>query len=483
MIGSLVTSFAFRNHPTGRLVGQVILLVALTFLLLYRGIVPYQAGPSGVSDFHRVFLDLAKSFWWANAASVCAGFVRFFLILKRQPHEERLAQDLVVATIYLTASLSVAANVFGIPVGTLIATSGIFAVILGLALQSTLSDVFSGIALNMGKACAIGDWIVLNGGVEGRVVEKNWRATWLINRTNDLIVVPNSDLAKARLTNFSGPDLSHGVTLTIRLMPTMRPAAIADVMRTVLLSCNSILPNPEPIVQLKSLDAQAIEVELSFRVANLAITVTAQNEIFDLIYRHAKATGLSLSPPPAAPEAAVPPQDASISRQHVTPLSVLNATPAFASLTDAEREALAKKMIRRSYSKDEIVVEQGAKLDSLVIVAMGVLGITRRDEQREIELNRLAPGDSYGECGLLKGADAPGTVRALTSVSVYEIPKADLATLLRTKPEVTAGLGLVLSLRADMESRSSGQVDVDADAGLVPGLVSRFRHLFEVPRA
>lgn len=106
---------------------------------------------------------------------LCAGFVRVFLIFKRQPHEERLAQDLVVGTIYLGAALSVAANVFGVPVRMLIATSGVFAVILGLAMQSTLSDVFSGIALNIGRSYAIGDWIALSGGIEGQVVERDYR--------------------------------------------------------------------------------------------------------------------------------------------------------------------------------------------------------------------------------------------------------------------------------------------------------------------
>jgi small-conductance mechanosensitive channel len=378
---------------TGRLVGQVTFFVALTILLLYRGIVPYDAGPSGVSVLQRVFVDFAKVVWWANAAWVCAGFVRVFLIFKRQPHEERLAQDLVVGTIYLGAALSVAANVFGVPVGTLIATSGVFAIILGLAMQSTLSDVFSGIALNIGRSYAIGDWIALSGGIEGRVVETNWRATRLINGTNDLVVVPNSDLAKARLTNMSGPDRSHGVTLTIRLMPTTRPAAIADVMRTVLLSCNSILSQPKPSVQLKSLDAQALEVELSFRAADLSIAATAQNEIFDLIYRHANATGLRLSPPFEAPGVALQLQDALTSQQPATPLSVLNGTPLFASLTEAEREALAKTMVRRTYHKDEVVVEQGAKLGSLMIVRRGALVVIYRDQQREIELNRF---DSLG---------------------------------------------------------------------------------------
>ena len=57
------------------------------------------------------------------------------------------------------------------------------AIILGLALRSTLGDVFSGIALNLNRPYEVGDWIVLNDGTEGRVVETNWRATHLLNST------------------------------------------------------------------------------------------------------------------------------------------------------------------------------------------------------------------------------------------------------------------------------------------------------------
>ena len=119
-------------------------------------------------------------------------------------------QDLVVGMIYLGAALSVVAYVFSAPVGTLIATSGVFAIILGLALQSTLSDVFSGIALNLSRAYAVGDWIVLSDGIEGRVVETNWRATHLLNASNDLVVVPNSGLAKASSPTSAAPTAVTG---------------------------------------------------------------------------------------------------------------------------------------------------------------------------------------------------------------------------------------------------------------------------------
>ena len=111
---------------------------------------------------------------------------------------------------------------------------------------------------------------MLSDGIEGRVVETNWRATHLLNASNDLVILPNSGLAKAQLTNLSSPNRSHGVKLRVRVVPTMAPSAIADVMRTVLLSSNSIMSTPAPTVEIKSLDAQAIEFELSFRVTDFA---------------------------------------------------------------------------------------------------------------------------------------------------------------------------------------------------------------------
>jgi hypothetical protein len=60
------------------------------------------------------------------------------------------------------------------------------------------------------------------------------------------------------------------------MMPTMAPSAISAVMRNVLLSSNSILSTPEPTAEITSLDAQAIEFELAFRVRDFASASAAK---------------------------------------------------------------------------------------------------------------------------------------------------------------------------------------------------------------
>jgi small-conductance mechanosensitive channel len=158
----------------------------------------------------------------------------------------------VVGVVYLGTALSILAFVFGVPIGTLVATSGVVAIILGLALQNTLSDVFSGIALSLGRPFVIGDWILLSDGTEGRVVESTWRSTHLLTGANNVVVLPNSFLAKLGLTNISRPDETHLLILVVRVAPTRMPSIILDVMRSVLLSCNSIAKEPPPIVALKA---------------------------------------------------------------------------------------------------------------------------------------------------------------------------------------------------------------------------------------
>jgi small-conductance mechanosensitive channel/CRP-like cAMP-binding protein len=481
-VGAVVTRVLLRGHVTYRLVGQLLFFMALTVLLLYHGIVPYEPDPPNAPMLQRAFVGAAKVIWWINAAWSLISIVRVFLILERQPRESRLLQDLVVGVIYVGAILAVVAYVFNAPVGTLIATSGAVAIILGLALQSTLSDVFSGIALNLARPYRIGDSLELSNGIEGKVVETNWRATHLLTGTNDLLIVPNSDLAKARLINLSSPERSHGATLKVWFRPTTAPSAMVDVMRSALLSSNSILAESRTAIQVVSLDANAVGLELSFTVAETAAAAKAKSEIFDLIYRHAKAAGLVLSHPSdgRGVTLAASHADEPLFGRHTTPRLLLDAIALFASMTEDEKEAIASTMSRRTFQKGEILAGQDAVLKSLMIIRSGVVAVVRRDAGRETELGRLAPGDFFGESGLLTGTGELGTIQALTFVVVYEITQEGLAPLMRDRPGIADELASLLSKRNASELLRLAESKGMAVATAATPLSARIRHLFNL---
>src|SRR5262249_18083872 len=156
-----------------------------------------------------------------------------------------------------------------------------------------------------------------------------------------------------------------------------------------------------PAVEIKSLDAQAIEFELSFRVRDFSAAPAARHEVYDLIYRHARAAGLVLAQPKeAVTVAAGQPQAAAAVAPRATPLRLIDAVPLFASLIEEEKQALAPTMTRRTYRKGETIVEQDVTLSSLFVIRTGVLIVSRTEADTEIELSRLSPGDYFGEAGL-----------------------------------------------------------------------------------
>jgi len=100
----------------------------------------------------------------------------------------------------------IAADIFGFQLAAVLATSAVFSLVLGLALQDTLGNLFSGVALQIDRPFSIGDWVEIHNGSEkwnGQVQEVSWRATTLMGFADELILIPNRLIAQSQLINFS----------------------------------------------------------------------------------------------------------------------------------------------------------------------------------------------------------------------------------------------------------------------------------------
>lgn len=468
--GIVVWHLQGRLRPTARLVVQIAFFAAMTAVLAYSGINPFRFDPAELGKTQTLFMA-AKTIWWVHLSWAVIGFVRLYLVLDGRPREARLIQDLVVAVVYLGVLLSILAFVFGVPIGGLLATSGIIAIILGLALQSTLSDVFSGIALTLGRPYVLGDWICLSDGTEGRVVSSNWRSTQLLTAAHNLVILPNSVLAKLGLTNVSQPDEHHQIVVSIRVAPTRMPRVIVDVMHAVLDSCNAIVKQPPPIVAVMGIDASAITVELQFRVTSPAQRGLARNEVIDMVYRHCKANGVHLAMPANSP-LALDFESSDRRRSGVPARDLIDAIPIFSNLSSEERDALAAAAALRSFPAGTEIVGEGRPLASLMIIKNGVVAI----KSGEAEIARLAPGDFFGEDGLLAGMGEKHGLHAVTRLAVYEIGPDAFAPLLSKRPEIAEDLAAHLAQR---EAAAAGpQLPADQSEGRRLDLLHSIRSLF-----
>jgi small-conductance mechanosensitive channel len=479
--GTAASHLLFRKSPMARAIARVGFLILLTIALLYAGIVPYKPLQSTGVPWHDAAQAVLKIAWWLWMAWFLVGFLRAFVIVEHRPREGKLLQDLLAGLIYLAALFAIVSYVFDLPLQGLLATSGVIAIILGLALQSSLGDVFSGIVLSLSRPYRPGDWISIEGGTDGRVIELNWRATHVLTARRDLAIVPNSTITKSKIVNVSSPSGVHGNTVTLQVGSRTPPSFATEVIERALLNCRLILPAPAPVIATKTINGVYAEFEITFFTATLASSRQAQNEWLDLVYRHLAAAAIDLASPASASTVvlgAARPAQTQAER-------VVDWMEMFAPLTPAERGAIASKLQRKTYHKGERLLEPGMLPQSLFVVGAGVLSFLRQNGGVDVEVLRLGPGDHFGEIGVLTDQPSTATIVALTPVTLYELAKVDLGRIVEARPEVAHELAGAMA-RRQAAGLTVGPAELDDGVPphrLTSWFTTRLQRLYDISNA
>lgn len=126
------------------------------------------------------------------------------------PHTETrslipIFSRILKALVYFVAFLLIL-HILGVNITALVAGLGIAGVAVAFALQETLSQFFAGLYLMSERPIRVGDFVELEGGQQGYVVDVGWRSTKIRELPNNIIVVPNSKLAGMVVKNYSLPE-------------------------------------------------------------------------------------------------------------------------------------------------------------------------------------------------------------------------------------------------------------------------------------
>lgn len=106
-------------------------------------------------------------------------------------------------------------STLGISITPVIASLGITSLAVALALQPTLENFFSGVQLVIDKPIRVGDFIELETGEQGFVEEIGWRSTWIKMLPNNIVIIPNSMLAKSKIINYFYPEKELSVPVEV----------------------------------------------------------------------------------------------------------------------------------------------------------------------------------------------------------------------------------------------------------------------------
>jgi len=414
------------NRRPWRIGARLLAFSLFTWVLISAGVSPLQPAP-WVEDVPRNLLATVLGIaWWlfaARTATVVIGLV----LVARSGHTGRLLQDVLGAVIFLVAIVAAAAYVLQLPVKGLLATSGVMAIVIGLALQSTLSDVFSGIVLNTTRPYQIGDSISIDG-TEGKVIEIDWRATRLLTGNGSMAVIPNSVAAKAKLLNFSQPSDVHGVSITVVVPAKVRPRRVLDALEKTLQGTRTLLITPAPKATVKSSSLESVEYEASGFVSSMSQKTEVRNHMFDLAHRHLEAAGVVWN------------SDTQPGQMWNRQRALLEDVRIFRSLSNEEKDNLSQRMTAVEYLADQVILGVGDSSDYLLVIGTGVVSVGIRDGDKQLEAGRMGPGEVLGVEGLLEADDSTAEFHTLTSCILYRIDKDEVRSCLEQRTEVKTAL-------------------------------------------
>jgi small-conductance mechanosensitive channel len=434
IIASLLIGLCFldwglmRNRPVWvRLAVGVVLFGGLTFAVVRVVGSLLQPAFVGPSFAEVIWQQVLAAVWWLFAARLLVNVVRTALPHGAFRREGGLLSDLLAGVIYLAATLTVVSTVFGFPVRALVATSGVIAIVLGLALQNTLADVFAGIAIGIERPYSVGDRVWIEGGIEGVVVQITWRSVRVWTDGNDIASVPNSIATRSRVINRSVPSEQRNDSVHVPCSIAVPPERVVELVRQAILLCPTILATPAAGVSLATVGKRWNVYSISFCVANSSVLGETKSTLLTQVLRQFRAAGLG-----DARGGGGTIGDGGRGQSLAIPL--------FRALTDDQRAELAGQASMRTLDPDDLLFAQGATERSLFVVVSGVLEVSRTNGGATTTIGRIGAGDYIGEIGLLTGAPHAGAVKALTHAMVLEVTKANLAPLLAAQPELMRAL-------------------------------------------
>ena len=196
-----------------------------------------------------------------------------------------------------------------VQIGPLVASLGVVGLAVSLGLQDTLANFFSGLQITMSRQIQPGDYIRLSSAEEGTVVDVTWRNTTMRAPSNDLVIVPNSVIARAQITNFTADDEQHTAMVPFSVkygsnLDDVKTAALT-VARAVRDDTDGTVKEFEPGCRFRAFGPDGISAVVTIRVERYQERAAVVSELVERLHAALAEQGFEFgsgaSVPPAKP--------------------------------------------------------------------------------------------------------------------------------------------------------------------------------------
>jgi len=344
----------------------------------------------------------------------------------------------------------------------LLTTSAVLTVVIGLAAQETLKDMFAGISLQLDPPFREGDWIEL-GQARGTVKQLTLMNTHLNAMDGGQVVIANSAVAMATLRRFRPSD-PVGNRFSLGLDYGLPPSEALALLRKVLDLHPRVLSHPQAKAWVSAYDDSSITYEiLAFQSqAGDYPSFELRSELLEQIWYALERIGQTVPFPVMEIRrhsglGSIGEHDFSQAGA-VERAALLSTNPLLGSLNSVQLKQLAGVARRLRFAQSEVIVREGDSGDALFQIISGCVEVLKQDPYGlQFPVTQLGPGDVFGEMTLCVNEPRNATVRALDQVVLLEIEGADLQPLIEEDPSLIEAIAtLVSERRSELDHLSKG---------------------------
>lgn len=426
--------------------------------------------------------------WWGLPAFLLnlaiERFIWHAMEVKTGQMIPKIIRNFVASIIYIVAVFGAIAFVFHQPITGLLATSGMIAMIVGLAVQVNISNIFSGIAINLEQPFRIGDWVQIGTFDEGVVTNITWRSTTIRNRHNVTICIPNSTAAESSIHNFSYPDNKVEIWFEVLIDLRHNTTRVAKLLLDAALSSPGVLSDPPPYARFKGMSEWSAVYVVGYTINDYGRNAVIRNGLWSRIEIHLGRVGIT--PACQRQEIQLVRGEGFRPEKELDAQALVNEIEIFSPFSPEAKQVLAEKMQRVYFAKGKQVVVQGDSGDSMFCIVEGTVGVVVQiGPEKQLEVARLGAGAFFGEMALLTGEPRTASIVAVTDLYVYEITREDLGPLISKAPAVALRISEILTERkmATEAKKSSATQQKEDKISMVSQFFNKMQSFFGVKKS
>jgi MscS family membrane protein len=185
-------------------------------------------------------------------------------------------------------------SIWGVNIGPLLAGAGIAGFVIGFAMQDTLKNIFGGISMILDKTVQVGDRISLDTGEMGLIEEVSIRSTKIRTFNNELLTLPNGNLADSKITNYTEPNLSLRVVINFSVAYGSDLDQVKKIAEETIAQIKDIAEDPPVSAIMVEMADSGLNWLLRFWVADQGIAFDKKIEALDLLYKALNKAGIEI---------------------------------------------------------------------------------------------------------------------------------------------------------------------------------------------